>query len=87
MVGCDISPLFFLLLIEIVLSSAKANTNEITGQSMNALMDDAILVEQSRSYKEKLVTRRQKLFKCAVMKIKPSTSHSLSMIKGNSREI
>ena len=36
---------------------------------------------------EKLVTRLQELFKLAAMKIKPSKCRSLSLLKGNCKEI
>ena len=85
MLGCGIHPLLFILIM--ILHSAEVNTNEITGSSMKAFMDDVTLVAESRSQMEQLVTCLQDLFKWAAMKIKPSKCHNLSIIKGNCREI
>ena len=84
MMGCVISPLLFILVIEMILRSAEININKITGPSMRAFMVD---VTESRSHIEQLVTPQQKLFKWAAMKIKPFKCCSLSIIKGNCREI
>ena len=46
--GCVISLLLFILVMEMILRSAKVNTNEITSLSMKAFMDDIILVKESR---------------------------------------
>ena len=54
---------------------------------MKAFMDDVTLIAESRSHMEKLVTRLKKLFKWAAMKIKPSKCRSLSLLKGNCKEI
>ena len=70
-----------------ILRSAEVNTNEITGPSMKAFMDDVNLVAGPRSFMEQLVNRRQELFKWAAMKLKPSKCCSLSIIKGNCRKI
>ena len=71
MMGCVIFLLLFILVMEIILHSAKVNTNEITGPSMKASMDDVTLVAESRSCMEQLVTYLLELFKWTVMKIKP----------------
>ena len=86
MMGC-ITPLIFVLVIEMILRSADVNTNQITDPSMKAFMDDVTLIAESRSYMEQLVTRLQELFKWVAMKIKPSECRSLSFLKGNSKEI
>ena len=54
---------------------------------MKVFMDDVTLITESRLHMEKLVTRRQKLFKWAAMKIKPSKCRSLLLLKGNCKEI
>ena len=84
MMGYVISPLIFVLVMEMILRSTKVNTNEITGPSMKAFMDDGTLVAESRSHMEQLVTRRQELFKRAAMKI---IFKMLQFIRGNYREI
>ena len=55
--------------------------------SMKAFMDDVTLSAESRSHLEQLVNRLQGLFKWAAMKIKPSKCRSLSLLKGNCKEI
>ena len=87
MMGCVISPLLFVLVIEMILRSADVNTNQITGPSMKAFMDDVTLIAESISHMEQLVTLIQELFKWAAMKIKPSKCRSLSLLKGNCKEI
>ena len=87
MMGCVISPLLFVLVMEMILHSADVNTNQITGLSMKAFMDDVTLITESRSHMEQLVTHLQELFKWAAMKIKPSKCWSLSLLKGNCKEI
>ena len=87
MMGSVISPLLFILVMEKILCSADVNTNQITGASLKAFMDDVTLIAESRSHKEQLVTSLQELFKWAAMKIKPSKCQSLSLLKGNCKEI
>ena len=87
MMGCVIAPLLFVLVMEMILHSADVNTNQITGPSMKAFMDDVTLIAESRSHMEQLVTHLQELFKWAAMKIKPSKCQSLSLLKGNCKEI
>ena len=57
MMGCVISPLLFTLEIEMILRSVEVNTNEITGPSMKAFMDDVTLVAESRLHMEQQVNR------------------------------
>ena len=52
MIGCDISPLLFVLVMEMILRSADVNSNQITGPSMKAFMDDVTLIAESRSHME-----------------------------------
>ena len=87
MIGCVISPLLFILVMEMILCTAEVNTHEITGPSMKAFLDEVILFAESRSHMEQLVSHPKKLFKWAAMKIKPSKCCCLSIIKGNCREI
>ena len=87
MMGCVISPLLFVLVMKMILCSADINTNQTTGPSMKAFMDDVTLIAESRLHMEQLVTRLQELFKWAAMKIKPSKYQSLSLLKGNCKEI
>ena len=87
MVDCVISPLIFVLVIEMLLSSTKDATSKKTVPSMKAFMDDVTVISESKSHMEKLLKRQQGLFKWAVMKIKSSKSCSLSIIKGKCQEI
>ena len=87
MMGCVISPLLFVLVMEMILGCTDVNKNQITGPSMKAFMDDVTLIAESRSHMEQLVTHLQELFKWAAMKIKPSKCQSLSFLKGNCKEI
>ena len=47
MMGCVISPLLFVLVMKMILCNADINTNQITGPSMKALMDDVTLIAES----------------------------------------
>ena len=87
MMGCVIAPLIFVLVMEMLLRSTENNTCKKTVPSMKAFMDDVTVISMSKSHMEKLLKHLQKLFKWAVMKIKPSKSHSLSIIKGRCQEI
>ena len=49
MMGCVISPLLFVLVRKMILRSAEVNTNQITGPSTKAIMDDVTLIAESRS--------------------------------------
>ena len=42
MIGCVISPLHFVLVMEMILLSADVNNNKITGPFRKAFMDDTI---------------------------------------------
>ena len=63
-IGSIISPLLFVLGMEMILRSADVNTNQITGPSMKAFMDDVTLIAESRSHMEQLVTRLQDKIWC-----------------------
>ena len=84
---CVISPLIFVLVLEMLLPSTEDTTSKKTVPSKKAFMDDVTAISESKSYMEKLQKHIQELFKWAVMKIKPSKSHSLSIIKGRCQEI
>ena len=46
MMGCVISPLLFVLVMEMILRCAEVNTNEITGPRL----DNVIIIAESRSH-------------------------------------
>ena len=81
MICCVITPLLFVLVMEMILCSADININQIIGPSMKAFMDDVTLIAESRSLTEQPVTRLRELFKWAAMKIKLSNCRSLSLLK------
>ena len=56
--------------MDMILLSVEVSTNEITGPSMKAFVDDVTLVAESRSHMGQLVTRLQELFKWIATKIK-----------------
>ena len=87
MMGCVISPDLFVLVMEMILRSADVNTNQIKGSTMKAFMDDVTLIVESRSHMEHLVTCLQEVFKWDATKIKTSKCRSLSLLKGNCKEI
>ena len=73
--------------MEMLLCSTKDTTSKKTVPSMKAFMDDVTVISELKSHMEKLLKYIQELFKWAVMKIKPSKSCSLSIIKGRCQEI
>ena len=87
MMGCVISPLIFVLVMEMLLRCTKDTTSQKTVPSRKAFMDDVTVISELKSHMEKQLKRLQELFKWAVMKVKPSKSRSLSIIKGKCQEI
>ena len=87
MMGCVIPPLIFILVMEMLQRSTKDTTSKKPVPFMKAFMDDVTVISESKSHMEKLLKRLQELFKWAVMKVKPSKSRSLSIIKGKCQEI
>ena len=57
MMGCVISPLIFVLVMEILLRSTKDTTNKKTVPSMKTFMDDVTVISESKSHVEKLLKR------------------------------
>ena len=86
MMGCVISTSVFVLVMEMLLRSTKVTISKKTVPSMKAF-NHVTVISESKSHMEKLLKRLQELFKWAVMKVKPSKSRSLSIIKGKYQEI
>ena len=63
MMGSVISPLIFVLVMEMLLRSTKDTTSKKTVPSMKAFMDDVKVISESKSHMEKLLKRLQELFK------------------------
>ena len=73
--------------MEMLPPSTKDTTSKKTVPSMKAFMDDVTVISELKSLMEKLLKRLQQLFQRAVMKIKPSKSRSIFIIKGRCLEI
>ena len=84
MMGCMISPLLFVLTMELILQGA---TNMLKGVMKNehlppsrAFMDDITILIQSQIAADGLLQRYYDLFTWARMKAKPKKSQSLSLV-------
>ena len=93
MMGCVISPLLFVLAMELILRGA-ANTSEgvmkndhLTLPPSRAFMDDITILVPSQISAECLLQRYYDLFTWVRMKAKPKKSRSLSLVGGSVREI
>ena len=61
--GCVITPLIFVLVMEMLRRSTKDTTSKKTVPSRKAFMDDVIVISESKSHMEKLLKRLRELFK------------------------
>ena len=93
MIGCDISPLLFVLAMELILRDA-ANTSKgvmknehLTLPSSRAFMDDITILVPSKTAADGLLQRYYDLITWARMKVKPKKSQSLSLVGVSVREI
>ena len=93
MIGCVISPLLFVLAMELILRGA-ANTSKgvmknehLTLPPSRAYMDDITILVPSQIAADGLLQRYYDLFTWARMKAKPKKSRSLSLDGGSVREI
>ena len=93
MIGCVISPLLFVLAMELILRSA-ANTSKgvmknehLTLPPSRAFMDDITIFVPSQISADGLLQSYYDLFKWARMKAKPKKSRSLSLVGRSVREI
>ena len=93
MMGCMISPLLFVLTMELILQGA---TNMLKGVMKNehltlppsrAFMEDITILVQSQIAADGLLQRYYDLFTWARMKAKPKKSQSLSLVGRSVREI
>ena len=80
-------PTVFFLVMEMILRTTEANTNEITGPSIKAFMNYVTLHAEFSLLMEQLGTGPQEFFKWVTMKRKSSKCCYLSIVKGNCREI
>ena len=93
MMGCVISPLLFVLAMELILRGA-ANTSKgvmknenLTLPPSRAFMADITILIPSQISADGLLQRYYDLFRWARMKVKPKKSRSLSLVGGSVREI
>ena len=93
MMSCVISPLLFVLAMELILQGA-ANTSKggmknehLTLPPSRAFMDDIIILVLSKITANGLLERYYDLFTWARMKAKPKKSRHLSLVRGSVREI
>ena len=93
MMGCVISPLLYVLAMELILRGA-VNTSKgvmknehLTLPPSRAFMDDITILVPSQIAADGLLQRYYDLFTWARMKAKPRKSRSLSLVGGSVREI
>ena len=93
MMGCVISPLLFVLAMELILRGA-ANTSkgvmknkQLTLPPSRAFMDDITILVLSQISADGLLQRYYDIFTWARMNAKPKKSRSLSLVGGSVREI
>lgn len=93
MMGCVISPLLFVLAMELILRSAANTTMGVTTNKQiilppsRAFMDDITIIVPSKTAAKCLLDRYFDLLTTVKMRIKPKKSRSLSIIKGSVRQI
>ena len=88
MMGCVISPLLFVMCMELILRGARdtAQGEELGNGTvlppMRAFMDDITTLVRTEQGTRDLLNKLQELFTRCRMKVKPNKSRSLSIIKG-----
>ena len=93
MMGCVISPLLFVLAMELTLRGAANTSKEmmesehLTLSPSRAFMDDITILVPSRIAADGLLQRYYDLFPWVRMKAKPKKSRSVSLVGGSLREI
>ena len=86
--GCAISPILFVLTMEVILKAAMTNTQPASLGSdchippLKAFMDDTTIVSTKESETRRLLERLDNLVAQSRMKFKPKKSRSLSLRKG-----
>ena len=93
MMGCGISPLLFVLAMELILwgaanmSKGVMKNEHLTLPPSRALMDDNTILVPSKIAADGLLQRYYDLFTWAIMKAKPKKSWSLSLVRASVSEI
>ena len=63
MMGCVISPLIFIFVMEMLLHSTEDTTSKKTVPSMKAFMDNMTVISESKLHMGKMLEHLQELFK------------------------
>ena len=93
MMGCVISPLLFVLTMELILrgtanmSKGVMKNEHLTLHPSRAFMDNITILVPSKIAVDGLLQRYYDLFTWVKMKAKPKKSQSLSLVRGSVREI
>src|SRR5215470_9593881 len=86
--GCTISPVLFVLAMQVLLKAAEAETELVDlGQSvrmppLKAFMDDTTVITNSRGNAQAVLDRLDTIMEWGRMKFKPAKSRSLSIKEG-----
>ena len=86
--GCAISPILFVLAMEVILKAAASNTSPtnlgdgLQIPPLKAFMDDTTILSSSKAETCKMLDRLDELITSCRMRFKPKKSRSLSLRKG-----
>ena len=86
--GCAISPILFVLAMEVILKAAASNTSPtnlgdgIQIPPLKAFMDDTTILSSNKTETCRMLDRLDELITSCRMKFKPKKSRSLSLRKG-----
>ena len=93
MMGCVISPLLFIMCMEMILQGARDTANGETLDNgytlppIKAFMDDVTTLVQSEEGTRRLLEKLHELFTRCRMKAKPKKSRSLSIVHRKTKEL
>ena len=90
--GCAISPILFVLAMEVILKAASGNSrpadlgNGYQTPPLKAFMDDTTVISTNESYTREILESLDEVVAAARMQFKPKKSRSLSLRKGKADE-
>ncbi len=93
MAGCTISPLAFTMAMEVIIRASRwvvggeRTKNGIRLPPIRAYMDDMTILTTTAACTRRLLGKLQKNIKWARMKIKPNKSRSISIVKGQLKNV
>ncbi|TWW73418.1 hypothetical protein D4764_15G0008120 [Takifugu flavidus] len=93
MAGCTISPLAFTMAMEVIIRASRwvvggeRTTDGIRLPPIRAYMDDMTTLTTTAACTSRLLGKLQENIKWARMKIKPSKSRSISIVKGELKNV